>query len=148
MPRVIDAKLLGVKQRILAEGKLQKLSLLISVGKLRILKLVSFNDSRKDNGRNSAVDKVSLSPEFGDEGIIDISIELGLEWGDLLVGLGIELWFLLDFVMKMKFGGSQILIELRDELFVFDGVGIDVLLGVFEVEHSFKIDVKFVLIYY
>jgi hypothetical protein len=45
MPRVIDAKLLGIKERILTKGKLQKLSLLISVGKLRILKLVRFNDS-------------------------------------------------------------------------------------------------------
>jgi hypothetical protein len=52
---------------------------------------VTLNDPRKDNGRNSAVDKVSFSPEFGDEGIIDISIELGLEFGDLLVGLGMEL---------------------------------------------------------
>jgi hypothetical protein len=52
---------------------------------------VTFNDPRKDNGRNSAVDKVSFSPEFGDEGIIDISIEFSLKFGDLLVGLGIDL---------------------------------------------------------
>ena len=49
------------------------------------------------------------------------------------MGLGFELLFLLDFVMKIKLGWSQILIELGDEFIVFDGVGVDVLLGVFEV---------------
>jgi hypothetical protein len=50
--------------------------------------------------------------------------------------------------MKIILGWDQILIELGDELFVFDGVGVNVILRVFEIEHSLKINMKFILIHY
>lgn len=56
------------------------------------------------------------------------SFELGLERGNLLLGLRSELLFGCDFVMKIILGWDQILIELGDELFVFDGVRINVVL--------------------
>jgi hypothetical protein len=86
------------------------------------------NDSVENDRRNCTVNKVSLSPKFSNKRIIIKLFKLSLERANLLMGPWANLLFRSDFVMKIILGWDQILIELSDELFVFDGVGVNVVL--------------------
>jgi hypothetical protein len=86
------------------------------------------NNSVKNDRRNSAINKVSLSPKFSNKRIITEFFKLVLERSNLLMGLWAKLLFRSDFFMKIFLGWDQVLIELGNELFVFDGVRVYVVL--------------------
>lgn len=82
----INAKLLRVEYGILTKRKFQKLFLLIRLSQLEIIELFGFDDSGENDGGNCTVNKVSLSPELGNKGVITEPFEVGLKGGNLLLG--------------------------------------------------------------
>jgi hypothetical protein len=70
----------------------------------------------ENDGRNGASDKVAFSPKLSEEGIVDFGAR------------------------------SEMLIQLRNKLDIFDAVGIQEGSAIVKVEQSFKINIEIVLV--
>lgn len=124
--------LIYIKQRILTQWELQKLNIFIFLTQLKTLNILTANYSRKNNWRNTIFEIISLSPKLCHIWVIFVSNYLFLQTFNCS-GFLWRLIIAFFLFLKELLCRNQMIVELSNEFFVFDGIRINIFLGVLEI---------------